>query len=529
MRALTDGSYDVIVIGGGHNGLVCATYLAKAGKKVLVLEQRHILGGACVTEPFSEFPEARQTTTSYVLSIFPRQIIKDLRLMENGLTLLERNPNAFTPLPSGGWFMRHNDHEKTAAEIAKFSRSDAENYPAFEASIARVARFAAEMMFTTPPDPFRARDWLKLLGLGRKALGLGRKDFHRLIELFSSSAYDYVRQHVQSEPLVGTICSDGIIGTCGGPRSPGTAYVLLHHDIGDLSDEPGKWFYVQGGMGGVAQSLAMAALRAGVTIRVNADVTRILVEKGKATGVEARIEGVTNRIKSKIVVSGADAYQTFVRMTDPHDLPPDFLGDVKRIDYSSPTWKVNMVVKNTARQHLEWTCGYAGPLPSGTIHLLGGGVDDIERAYDDSKYGQLSKHPVLEICIPTTVDRTLVPDGYHVLSILGQYTPYDTSREDLLARTRAEMARYCNIDDVFVTADVLSPRDMEEKFRLTRGNIFQGSMPLSQLFFGRPVPGHAKYRSPIKGLWMCGSACHPGGGVTGIPGHNAAREIRKGW
>jgi phytoene dehydrogenase-like protein len=529
MRAITETKYDVIVIGGGHNGLVCATYLAMGGKKVLLLERRHILGGACVTEPFSAFPQARQTTASYVLSIFPRKIIRELGLFDRGLVLLERDPNAFTPLRDGRYLMRWNDAGKTRAEIAKFSEDDARNYPDLEASVARVAKFAGEMMFRTPPDPFRMGDWMKLLSLGRQALKLGERDLFTMADLFSMSAYDYVRRYVKSEPLVGTICSDGIIGTCGGPRAAGTAYVLLHHDIGDLADEPGKWFYVQGGMGGVTEALAKAAADAGVRSYVNAEVTRILVEKDRARGVEALVERVPVRFSAKTVVSGADAWQTFARLTDPDDLPDGFLDAVKGIDYASPTWKINMLIKNTPSEHLTFASDYKGPLPAGTIHLLGEGADDIERAYDDFKYGRISKNPILEICIPTTIDKTLAPPGYHVLSILGQYAPYDTPPEVLLATTLTEMDKYCNIRDVLVTSDVYSPKDLEERFRLTGGNIFQGAMPLRQLFLMRPLPGWARYRSPIKGLWMCGSATHPGGGVTGIPGHNAAREILKGW
>lgn len=533
MRAPTDTKYDAVVIGGGHNGLVCAGYLARGGKKVVVLEQRGVLGGVCVTEPFDGFPEAKKTTAAYVLSIFPRKIVGDLELVEHGLKLLGRDPNAFTPLKDGRYFMRYDDMKKTQAEIAKFSEKDAENYPAFAGSIAAVARFAKELMFTTPPNPFRKRDWFRLLGLGRKALGLGRDDFHKLIELFSVSAHAYVARYLESEPLVGTICSDGIIGTCGGPFSPGTAYVLLHHDIGDLSDDCGKWFYVEGGMGGVVRAIAGFCRDRGVEIRTNADVVRILVEKGRAVGVELADGSV---VRAKTVVSNADACQTFARLCDPGDLPADFLQSIKSIDYSSPTFKINLVIENTDEKRLEWFCDYKGPVPPATIHIL----EDtayIERAYDCSKYGRISDDLVLEIVVPTTVDRTLAPPGMHVVSVLGQYVPFrhpsgdwdEAARQDLLRRTLDKMAEYCNVKDVLVTADVLTPKDLETKYRLTGGNLFQGAMPLKQLFSMRPLPGWAKYRTPVKNLWLCGSAAHPGGGVTGIPGHNAAREILKGW
>ncbi len=528
MRALTDGSYDVIVIGGGHNGLVCATYLAKAGKKVLVLEQRSQIGGACATEPFPGMPEAFQTTLSYVLAIMPKRIVNELGLFQHGLKLREREPNAFTPLEDGRYFMRWNDAQKTRAEIARFSTKDAENYPRFEASIAELAPFMREMMFMTPPDPYRMRDWPKLLSLGRKTLKLGPEMLKRMIDLFSMSEYDYVRRYVKSEPLVGTICSDGIIGTCGGPRTAGTAYVLLHHDIGDLGDEPGKWFYVEGGMGSVGEVLGASARAAGVTIKTNATVTRVIVNKGRVEGVHAVIEGTGVNIKTANVVSGADFHRTFA-LLDKADWPEGIDERLDHFDTRSPTWKTNMVIWNKPERHLKWRCNYKGRMPAGTIHLPLENVDVIERAYDDFKYGELSKVPILEICCPTTVDRTLAPPEYHVLSILGQYAPYDTDRKLLQERTLEVMRRYCNIDEVLVTADTHSPKDMATRYGLTGGNIFLGAMPFNQLFFMRPTLGMARYRTPIKGYWMCGSSCHPGGGVTGIPGHNAAREIRKGW
>jgi len=528
MKALTEGAYDVIVIGGGHNGLVCATRLGKAGKKVLLLERRSALGGACATEPFPGMPEALQSTASYVLAIMPKRIVEELDLFRWGLTLHGRDPNAFTPLRDGRYLMRWNDPDKTRAEIAKFSTKDAENYPRFEESLARLAPFMREMMFMTPPDPYRLRDLPKMLKLGRKVLKLGEEGIRTMADLFTMSEYDYVRRYVSSEPLVGTICSDGIIGTCGGPRAAGTAYVLLHHDIGDLGDQPGKWFYVQGGMGAVGTALGNAARAAGVTILTDAEATRVIVEKGRVAGVEARVGGALMRFKTKAAVSGADFHRTFA-LLEGADRPEGIDERLDRYDTRSPTWKTNMVIWNTPERHLTWACDYKGPMPAGTIHLPLEDVDVIERAYDDFKYGRLSTEPVLEICCPTTMDKTLAPPGFHVLSILGQYAPYDTPKELLQERTIEVMSKYCNIRDVLVTADTHSPKDLETRFGLTGGNIFQGAMPLNQLFLMRPTLGMARYRTPVRGLWMCGSSTHPGGGVTGIPGYNASREILKGW
>lgn len=528
MRTLTEGTYDAVIVGGGHNGLVCAARLARAGKTVLLLERRASLGGACATEPFPGMPEASQSTASYVLAIMPKRIVEELELFAYGLKLHGRDPNAFTPLRDGRYLMRWNDADKTRAEIAKFSAKDAENYPRFEASLARLAPFMREMMFMTPPDPYRLRDMPKMLKLGRKMLKLGEEGIRAMADLFTMSEYDYVTRYVTSEPLVGTICSDGIIGTCGGPRAAGTAYVLLHHDIGDLGDVPGKWFYVEGGMGAVGTALGNAARAAGVRILTEAEATRVIVEKGRVSGVEADVEGAPMRFRTKTVVSGADFHRTFA-LLDAADRPEGIGERLERYDTRSPTWKTNMVVWNTPERHLKWACDYKGPMPAGTIHLPLENVDVIERAYDDFKYGRLSSEPILEICCPTTVDRTLAPPQYHVLSILGQYAPYDTPAALLQERTLAVMDRYCNIRDVLVTADTHSPKDLETRFGLTGGNIFQGAMPLNQLFFMRPTLGMARYRTPIKGFWMCGSSCHPGGGVTGIPGYNASREILKGW
>jgi len=512
--------YDAIVIGGGHNGLVYAAYIGRMGMRVLVLEQRSVLGGACVTETIAGCMVSR---TSYVYSLFHPKIVRDLELKRHGLELLERDPPSFTPLKNGRHLLMYQDMKRTQEEIAKFSKADAEAYPKYEEVLDKIARFTDPMLLMTPPDPLNMWDWPKLLAFGKRTLGLG-KDLYTLADLFSSSAYDFTKRWFESEPLLSTLCTDGIIGTVGGPYTPGTAYVLLHHVMGEVNGHRGRWGYVRGGMGGLSQAIASAGREHGVEFRLNADVRRIVVEKGQVRGVEL-VGGEV--VMAPIVASSADPHQTFVRMLQPDELPADFLSDIKKIDYSSATAKVNFVLNGPLKfMH------YDGPVP-GTFHICEDSAY-IERAFDDAKWGRISFNLVLEGCVPSTVDDTLVPhgSGKHVLSVLVQYVPYtlasgewdDAARDTLLRRTIGKLAEYTNIRDIIEATDVLTPVDLERDFRLTGGNLFHGSMGLRQLFLMRPIPGWAKYRTPIKGLYLCGSGAHPGGGVTGLPGHNAARE-----
>lgn len=527
MKPLENVRWDAIVIGGGHNGLVMSALLAMRGKRVLVLEQRHVLGGACVTE---EFEGCLVSRTSYVLSMFPRKLVDGLALREHGLVLLDRNPNSFTPLRDGRYLLRYKEWSRTAAEIAKFRERDVEGYRKLTDDLGRLSLFAERLMSRPPPDPFRKRDWPAMLGLLMKAHGLGQGDLRRMMRLMSASAHDFVAEYVQSEPLVGAVSSDGIIGMAGGPFTPGTGYVLVHHDMGDLGEHRGEWFLVQGGMGGLAKAIASCASMYGAELMTNADVVRIVTEKTRrgrrATGVMLR-DGRVFRARS--VISSADAHQTFFRMCDLNDLPLGFLAEKDRIDYSSMSFKVNMIVERSDARKLTWHCGV--PTPPGTIHLL----EDsryVQRCYHEAWEGRIPDDLVLELVVPSVRDATLCPSGDRdVVSVFGQYVPYrladgrawdEPARGELLRKVLAVMDRYCNASEVFIAADVLAPTDLEREFRLTGGNIFQGAMRLDQLLFMR-----TPYETPIAGLFMCGSATHPGGGVTGLNALHASRKVLK--
>lgn len=516
-------TYDVIVIGGGHNGLVCASYLARKGLDVAVLEQRPVLGGACATE---EIGGCKVSRTSYVYSLFHPKIVRDLELRKHGLEVLERDPPSFTPLKDGRYLFLYQDMKRSQEEIAKFSKKDAEAYPLYEERMDKISRFLDTILLMTPPNPRQMGDWFRMAKLGMKALAL-KEDLYTLLELFSSNSYDFVARHFESEPLISTLCTDGIIGTCGGPFTPGTAYVLLHHVMGGVNGHRGRWGYVRGGMGGLSDAIMKSGLKHGVEYFTNADVARILVEGNVARGV-LLTDGT--EIRSRFVVSNADPSVTFQQLLEKGVLPSDFLTAVQKIDYSSATSKINIILDG----ELKFKClkGTDERVP-GTFHIC----EDsryIERAFDASKYGEMSDHLVLEGCVPSVVDETLAPPGKHVLSLLIQYTPYHLNggwtaerRDELLRKTIDKLAEYTNIRKVFSKADVITPADLERDFRLTGGNLFQGAMSLCQLFFMRPVPNYAKYTTPVRNLMLCGSAAHPGGGVTGLPGHNAARELLK--
>jgi len=521
--------YDAIVIGGGHNGLVTAAYLARAGKKVLVLERRHVLGGAAVTEEI--FPGFQFSVCSYVVSLLRPEIIRELDLPRHGMEILPLD-GTFTPMPDGNYLWRVNDHAKTRREIARHSKLDAEAYEEFGKAMVEMCRLVKPLLSMTPPNPtsLRPRDLKRLLVLGRRFLNLSPQHKYTLIQLMTMSAADFLGQWFETDVLKATMSASGVIGTFLGVRSPGTAYVLLHHYMGEIDGAFRAWGFSRGGTGAISNAIAAAAREAGAEIRAEAAVARILVKNGRATGV---VLANGEEIHAEVISSGVDPHQTFIRMLEPGELPGEFLEEVRRYKFRGSSGKVNLALDALP----DFKC-----LPGPGAHLRGAvsispSVDYMERAYDDAKYGRFSRRPYIDVVIPSLTDPSVAPPGKHVMSCFVQYAPYrlkdgtwDEQREafgDTVVNTLAEYAP--NIKNIIVGRQVLTPLDLEREFGMTEGNIFQGELSLEQLFFLRPVPGWAQYRTPIKNLYLCGSATHPGGGIMGAPGRLAAMEILQDW
>ncbi len=521
-------SYDLIVIGAGHNGLVTAAYAARAGLKVLVLERREVLGGACVTEEV--WPGYKVSTAAYVNSLLRPEIIRELELQRHGFEMLPRSPSSFTPFPDGRSLMLGPDKALTHREISKFSARDADALPRYEAMLERVADFLEPTLVMTPPNPWSLRPanlvQLAKLGLGFVRLGT---DGQKAVEILAGAATPILDRWFESEQLKVTLATDAIIGAMASPSMPGTAYVLFHHVMGECNGVRGVWGYVRGGMGGVSGAIAGAARERGAEIRTSAEVIRILVKQGTVQGV-ALADGT--EIRAPRVASGADANVTFLKLMDSGDLPAEFVEAVRNIDYASASCKINIALSELP----DFTSvpGTApGPQHRGTIHISPT-MEYIERAYDDAKYGRPSEHPIIEATIPSALDDTLAPPGQYVMSMFTQYFPYRLAPGLSLPEEKEKYADRCfdlmnefapNFKRSVIARQVLTPVDLEQRFGLTGGNIMQGVMSLSSLSFMRPVPGYADYRTPVRGLYLCGAATHPGGGVMGACGYNAAREI----
>jgi phytoene dehydrogenase-like protein len=524
--------HDVIILGAGHNGLTAAAYLAKAGASVLVLERRAVLGGACVTEEI--WPGCKVSTAAYVNSLLRPEVIRELELKKHGFEMLPRNPSSFTPFPDHRYLLMGPDPALNRSEVAKFSAKDADNLPRYEAMLLRVADFLEPMLDETPPNPFSSRpgDLWKLFQIGRRFRKLG-KDAAEAIEILTGAARPILDRWFESEQLKVTLATDAVIGAFASPSMPGTAYVLFHHVMGECDGARGVWGYVRGGMGGISNSIASAARAHGAEIRTNAEVARILVRDGQATGV---VLADGTELPAKVVASCVDANLTFKKFMDPKELPPDFVKAIDAIDYTSATCKINVLLSEPP----DFTAcpgtgdGAGAPHHRGTMHI-GPDFDTIERAYDDAKYGRPSEVPIIEATLPTAVDTTLAPPGKHILSMFVQYAPthlregtWDDHRERFADRCFAVMDRYApNFSKSVLARQVLTPLDLERVYGLTGGNIFQGGMGLSKLFFLRPAVGFADYRTPIRGLYICGAAAHPGGGVIAASGRNSAREMLK--
>ena len=522
-----NNKFDVVVIGGGHNGLVNAAYLARAGKKVLVLERRHVLGGAAVTEEV--FPGFQFSVCSYVVSLLRPEIIRELDLPRHGLEILPLD-GTFTPMPNGDYLWRVNDHYRTRREIARHSKLDAEAYDEYGKAMIEMAHFVKPIMSMTPPDPttLSPKGWKNLAFLGRRFQQLPDDDKYNQVQLMTMSAVDFLDQWFETDVLKATMSASGIIGTFLGVRSPGTAYVLLHHYMGEIDGAFRSWGFARGGTGAISNAIADAAREAGVEIRTEAAIEKILLKNGRATGV---ILKNGDEIFADIVSSSVDPRLTFMKMIGEEHLPDDFCADLKRYKYRGSSGKVNLALDGLP--NFKAMPG-EGPHLRGAISVSPS-VEYMERAYDEAKYGRYSRRPYIDMVIPSLTDPSVAPPGKHVMSCFVQYAPYnlkegtwDEKRDefgDTVINTIAEHAP--NIKELILDRQILTPLDLERDFGLSEGNIFQGELTLEQLFFLRPAPGWAQYRTPIKSLYMCGSATHPGGGIMGAPGRNAALQMIK--
>ena len=517
--------YDVVVIGGGHNGLTAAAYLARAGRKVLVLERRHVLGGAAVTEEV--FKGFHFSVCSYVVSLLRPEIIRELDLPRHGLEILPLD-GTFTPMPDGNHLWRVNDHAKTRRAIARHSRLDAEAYDEYGRAMVDMGRFVKPILNMLPPDPtsLDPRELRKLLFLVQRFRRLSAQEQYNQVQLMTMSAIDFLDQWFETDVLKATMAASGIIGTFLGVRSPGTAYVLLHHYMGEIDGAFRSWGLSRGGTGAISNAIAAAAREAGVEIRTEAAVAGIVVRGNKARGV---VLGNGDEILADVVASSVDPRLTFLRFVDEGLLPEEFLDDVNRYKFRGSSGKVNLALDALP----DFTC-----LPGPGPHLRGAisispGVDYMERAYDAAKYGRFSRQPYIDIVIPSLTDPSVAPPGKHVMSCFVQYAPYhlkegtwDEKREEFGDTVVDTIAQYApNFRNVILHRQVVTPLDLEREWGLSEGNIFQGELTLEQLFFLRPAPGWAHYKTPIDSLYMCGSATHPGGGIMGAPGRNAALQI----
>ncbi|MGH8427206.1 MAG: phytoene desaturase family protein [Gammaproteobacteria bacterium] len=519
-------AYDAIIVGGGHNGLVCACYLARGGLKTLVLERREIVGGAAVTEEFH--PGFRNSTASYTVSLLHPKVIRELNLAQHGLRIVERPLANFLPLGDGGYLKVGPDTAATQREFARFSQRDAKRLPAYEAMLEQAVAALRELALATPPAPggglaalFRAaRESRKLWRLPRSAQ-------RNLLALFTRSAAEFLDVWFESEPVKAVFGFDSVVGNYASPYTPGSAYVLLHHVFGEVNGKRGAWGHAVGGMGAITQAMASEAERLGVEIRLNAPVAEVSVANGWATGV---VLESGEKIAAQRVVSNLHPKLLFERLIAPQHLDEDFRARIEHYKSGSGTLRMNVALSELP----DFSCLPGTGPHHGAGIVMAPSLAYMDRAYEDARREGFSREPIVEMVIPSTLDDSLAPSGQHVASLFCQhFTPHlpagcswDDEREAAADAVIETVTRHApNFKASVLGRMVLTPLDLERRFGLIDGDIFHGALTLDQLGPARPVLGHGNYRGPLRGLWLCGSGSHPGGGVTGLPGHNAAREI----
>ena len=523
---VTSKRHDVIVIGAGHNGLVAACYLARAGLDVLVLERNPYIGGAAVSRQL--YKDFTYSNCSYVCSLLRTEIIRALDLPRHGLQIIPYDGGC-TMMRDGGHLALYDNHDALRREISRHSKRDGEAYDRYVRDMLRHCRFIKPLLLREPPDPtsFKPRDLMELLYLGKHFHKLGEAQMYDTLRFWTMSCADLLDEYFESEIVKAHLAGSSIIGTALGPRSPGTAYVLLHHYMGSIDGTVGAWGFARGGMGAVTSALAKSLEVSGGTIRSAASVEQVLVRNGRAIGV-ALADG--EEIHARTVVSNLDVRRTFLETMDARDLPPEFLKQVRNFKIRGSSGKLNIALDGLPSFP---AIPQGSPSTRGDMHVTDT-VEMLERAYDDWKDGRWSRSPYLDILIPSQIDPTMAPDGKHYMSVFVQYCPYrladgewNDARRQAFGNTVIDtIARHSpNFKDLILHAEIRTPWDIENQVGLTEGNIFQGELTFDQLLFNRPVPGYAQYRAPVRGMYMCGSSTHPGGGVMGAPGYNAAGAI----
>ena len=519
-------TYDAIIVGAGHNGLTTAAFLAKAGLNVICVEKNDYIGGAAVSRTL--YKNWIYSNCSYVCSLLRPEIYRALELHRHGLQVTPYG-GSVTFMENGDYFGSYHDAEVAYREMVRFSRNDADAYKRYSADTMRQCRFIRDFMMSTPPDPtsFNPKELLGLMQIGRKLLEMGEDRMYETIRFWTMSVADYLDEYFETDVIKAAMSGSGIIGTALGIHSPGTAYVLLHHYMGDVDGNVGTWGFARGGMGAVSESIASAFQASGGELRTEAGVDKILVRNGRVTGV-ALENG--EEIGARTVVSAMDVKRTFLKCMDKSDLPESFYERVRNFKIRGSSGKVNIALDGLPT---------FPALPEGSslyfsdMHFIDSMVR-MERAYDDWKDGTWSKDPYIDMVIPTLSDPTMAPPGKHFMSCFVQYCPYqvegrawtDAEREAFGKSVIDQIAKYSpDFKDLILHAEIRTPQDIESEIGITEGNIFHGELTMDQLLFNRPIPGYARYRAPVAGLYMCGSSTHPGGGVMAAPGANAAREI----